>query len=149
MDEHGSLRTRDGYSVVTTAPTTSNAPIIYRAVLNKTNGTSIPIAIQNISASTTNLYRTDTTPWTLIGALTTSGAITIPQTTTVVDQEIISREYTGTPMTYDGTTLGTLTAQAGQTVPPGAKHIAFHLGSPWVWNTNSSTTTLDGPSSLR
>jgi hypothetical protein len=147
LDEHGSLRTRDGYSVVTTSPNLTNSPIIYRGVLNKANGTSIPFAIQNVSG-TTQLFRTDTNPWTGIGTLT-NPAILLPQSVTMVDTEIIARGNGATPVQFDGTSAPAITAQAGQTTPPGAAHIAFHLGSLWLWNTSTSTTALDGPSSLR
>lgn len=144
LDEHGSLSTRDGSLTLTTSPDTTN-PIVYRSVLNKVNGTSLPYALQN-TGSVNTLRRTDTTPWTLIGSTTSS--FVIPTSVTAVDTEVFACGYE-TPRTWDGATWGTITALGGQVLPPGAQHIAFHLGSVWIWNTSPNTTTLDGPSSLR
>ena len=145
LDEHGSLSTRDGYSIVTTSPDLST-PIVYRGVLNQTTGASFPFAIQTTGA-TGQLYRTDSTPWTAIGAARNYGFT--PQSVTVVDKEFIAGGNAFTAVLYDGTTITPIAALAGQTIPPGAAHCAFHLGYVWVWNTNVATTTLDGSSSLR
>lgn len=144
LDHHGSLTTRDGYSVVSTSPDTAS-PIIYHDALNKTNGTSFPFAIQ--SDGTVNKFYSMTSPtWTLVGNM--NDYIT-PQTATVTDRLVIANGYQ-VPLTWTGTgALTNITATGGQTVPPGAKHLAFHLGSLWLWNTNATTTSLDGPSSLR
>jgi hypothetical protein len=144
LDEHGALSTRDGYSVVSTGTDTSN-PIVYRGVLNKTDLSSRPYAWQN-NGTLNTLYRTDTSTWTTIGSSRT--AYTTPQAVTVVNREIFAMGYE-VPWSWDGTIFTNITAAGGQTVPPGAKHVAFHLGSVWLWNTNAATTALDGPSSLR
>lgn len=144
LDEHGSLSTRDGMTTSETSPDTVN-PIVYRSALNRNDGTSFPYAVQN-DGSVNIVRRTGTTPWTLVG--TTGTAYTIPQSGTVLNTEVFAMGYE-TPWTWDGTTWMQITAQAGQTAPPGANHLAFHLGSLWLWNTNGTTTTLDGPSSLR
>lgn len=143
LDEHGAMRTRDGFSVITTSPDVTS-PIVYRGVLNKNDLSSTPYAIQQ--AGVNQLYNTSTTPWTLVASF--SSAYNTPQTTTVLDQEIIAPGYE-VPKIYDGTSLIPITASGGQTVPPGAQHLVYHLGSIWLWNTNASTTTLDGPSSIR
>lgn len=151
LDEHGSMRTRDGYQVLTTSPDVSN-PITYRGVLNKTDLSSTPFAIQgNPTVGGNTMYRTDTTPWTIVSipGFDPIVPMPIPQSFTVVDREFIVCGYQ-TPRLYDGGIgLTPITATAGQTVPPGAQHGAFHLGSVWVWNTAQTSTTLDGPSSLR
>lgn len=148
LDEHGSLRTRDGYSVVTTAPN-GEFSIRYRGVLTKTDGSSAPFAIRGRSPTLTELFRTDTDPWTLITSWNDTNALRLlPMSVTVIDREIIARGY-NTPLSFDGTTASPITAQTGQTVPPGGQHISFHLGSVWLWNTSPTTTALDGPSSLR
>lgn len=91
------------------------------------------------------LYNTTVEPWTTVGTL---GFEFLPDTVQMSDQTVIINGYE-TPWHWDGTTLAQITADAGQTVPPGAKHGEFHLGALWLWNTNSTTTSLDGPSSLR
>lgn len=92
------------------------------------------------------LYHTETNPWTLVGTLDVHEPI--PTTVQALDTTVILNGYL-TPRTWNGATLGTISAQSGQTVPPGAKHGAFHLSALWLWNTSHATTTLDGPSSLR
>lgn len=149
LDEHGSLMTRPGYTVVTTGTDTTN-PIVLVGVLNPTSGATRPFAVQNNDTVNT-LYRTDTDPWTNIGS--TGTAYEIPQSVTVVDNEVFAMGYEP-PWVWDGTSgnatsFRQVTATSGQTPPSGAKHLAFHLGSLWLWNTSATTTTLDGPSSLR
>ena len=144
LDEHGSLSTRDGFSVITTSPD-QTSPIIYHDAFTETDGTSHPFAIQN-DTSVNAFYDLSTTPWTLVGNL---NSFEIPQATTVTNKLVVANGYQ-VPVTWDGTGgLIPITASGGQTVPPGAKHLAFHLGSLWLWNTNAATTPLDGPSSLR
>jgi hypothetical protein len=120
-------------------------PIVYRASLNRNDGTNYPYAIQN-TGSVNVVRRTGVTPWTLVGA--TGTAYATPQAATILNTEVFAMG-SETPWTWDGTTFTQIGAQAGQTVPPGANHLAFHLGSLWLWNTNPTTTTLDGPSALR
>lgn len=149
LDEHGSMRTRDGYQVLTTGPDTG--PITYRGVLNKTDLSSTPFAIVNSGGTQMTMYRTDTTPWTNVSTpgFDAGSAEPIPQSFTVVDREFIVCGYQ-LPRLYDGGAgLTPIVASGGQTVPPGAKHGAFHLGSVWLWNTAQTSSTLDGPSSLR
>lgn len=144
LSEHGALMTRDGYAVLTTSPTTTE-PLLYRGIFINVAGTQRPFAIQKIGA-VNRLWRTDTDPWTNIADFTTQ--YTIPQAVTMTDREIVAPGYE-TPKYFTGAALTAITSTAGQTTPTGAKHLAFHLGSLWLWNTNGSTTTLDGPSSLR
>lgn len=144
LDEHGSLSTRDGMTTSETSPNTLN-PIVYRSALNRNDGTSYPYAVQNDGTINT-VRRTGVTPWTLVGS--TATAYVIPQSATVLNTEVFAMGYE-TPWTWDGTTWTQITAQGGQTLPPGANHLAFHLGSLWLWNTAAATTTFDGSSSLR
>lgn len=144
LDHHGALATRDGYTVVTTSPDTSS-PIIYHDVFIRTNQTAFPFAIQN-DGSVNKFYNMTSTPWSLVANM---NSYATPQTATVNDRLVIANGYQ-VPLTWAaGATLTPITATGGQTVPPGASHLAFHLGSLWLWNTNAATTTLDGPSSLR
>ena len=145
LGEHGSLSTRPGYTVVSTGSDTTN-PLVYVNVLSLTNGTSRLYAVQNDGVVNT-VYRADTDPWTNVGS--TVQSYTTPQAVTVLDHEVFAMGYEP-PWLWNGDTTWTqITAAAGQTLPPGARHLAFHLGSLWLWNTSAATTTLDGPSSLR
>jgi len=146
LGEHGSLTTRDGYTVSSIGP--GGAPVVHRTVLNKVNMSSVPLAVLLQSDGNNILYRTDTSPWTSIGGFGVGIGFTIPHSVTMSDAQVFAAGYT-TPWQFDGTTLAQITAGSGQTVPPGAKHLAFHLSSLWLWNTSGSTTTLDGPSSIR
>lgn len=145
LDEHGALGTRDGMTTLSVSPNTAD-PIVYRGVLNTVAGTTYPFAIQMVGGTTNRLLATGADPWTTVGNFTTGYAT--PQSVTVIDAEVIAAGYE-VPWVFNGTTITNITAGGGQTVPPGAKHAAFHLGSLWLWNTNGTTTTLDGPSSLR
>lgn len=143
LDEHGSARTRDGTFTIDTAPQAGN--ILLRGALTRDTGSVHEFAIQRVG-SVNRLYNTGTQPWTSIGDFST--AENLPDIAYAVNQAVFAAGYE-TPKTFDGTSLAAITGQTGQTVPPGAKHVAFHLGHVWLWNTNSTTTTLDGPSSLR
>lgn len=154
LDEHGSMRTRDGYVIFGTAQAAirtdgsyTNQPVVYRGVLNKTDLTSHPFVLVGHNAGFLSLFDT-TNPNNWVGINNTVQQYLTPQSTTVIDEEVIALGYE-TPKIYNGTTLVPITASGGQTVPTGAKHLVFHLGSIWLWNTNGSTTTLDGPSSIR
>ena len=144
LDQHGALVTRDGFTIAATSPDMTS-PIIYHNVLNKTDGSSFPFAIQN-DGNNNKFYNMLASPWALVGSL---NSYLTPQTATVTDLLVVANGYQ-TPLTWNGTgSLVPITATGGQTVPPGANHLAFHLGSLWLWNTNQTTTTLDGSSSLR
>lgn len=144
LDEHGSLRTRDGYKVLTTSPD-QHSTVVYRNVFTKTTGVSYPYAIQN-DTTINYLYNTTAEPW--VRFATTGTNYTTPQSVTVTDKEFFALGYE-TPQTWDGTTFAPIQAGSGNSLPRGAKHVAFHLGSIWLWNTAQNTTTYDGPSSLR
>lgn len=143
-DEHGSLHTRDGSLTLTTSPVT-NQPIRFRGILNKVDGTEEPFAIQS-TGTVNRLFDTTAEPWTAITPDFTTDYI-IPDVAYAVDQAFIAPGHE-TPKLYDGTSLTNIVGGTG-TVPAGAKHAAFHLGAIWIWNTDSTTGALDGPSSLR
>lgn len=146
LDEHGALRTRDGVFTIDSAPQAGN--ILLRGVLTKSGGSIEEFAIQRVSGAN-KFYDTGTDPWTeIIADVTLATAENLPDVTYGVEKALIVNGYE-TPKTYDGTVLAAVTAQVGQTVPTGAKHAAFHLGHFWLWNTDDTTTSLDGPSSLR
>lgn len=143
LDEHGSLRTRDGRVTHATAPVAQD--IITLGVHSPVTGDKHLIAVVRQAANNA-IYHADVTPWTLIA--TTSSSEDTPDMVMATGKLVIVNGYE-VPFVHNSSSTIRLTAGSGQTVPPGAKHVAWHLGSLWVWNTNPSTTTLDGPSSLR
>lgn len=142
LDEHGSLRPRDGLVLLYTAA--AARPIRAHAAFNPTNAATVPLIIQRGPAGPNQVIRIDTDA--VVGTMGQDEAL--PDMLQAVNQMIFINGYE-VPWTWNGTTFAQLTAQPGQTVPPGAKHAAFHLGALWVWNTAASSTALDGPSSLR
>ena len=147
LDEHGSIRTRPGSSLIRNDLATIS-PLRYLKNLIKTDLSTTHWSIFYASPGTGQVWTTDVSPYTYIGTYLLPLDYFTPQAVTVYNQEVIAPGYT-TPLLFNSTTLTPITGQAGQSVPEGAKHIAFHLGSVWLWNTASTTSTLDGPSSLR
>ena len=146
LDEHGSLRTRGGVLNLSTSPNVFD-PIYHRGLLSREDGNEFPFVIQKTNGADTNtLWRTDLAPWSNIGTFGVNELL--PHSFTVNDVAFFVPGYV-TPKTWDGTTFANITGQAGQTVPPGAKHAAFHLGAVWLWNTAAVSAPIDGPSSLR
>jgi hypothetical protein len=139
LDEHGSLRTRDGTLLQTSSPVVG-APICKLWDFVKVDGTIIKLAI--VRTNPLRLYNRGTTPWTLIGTFNTGYAMPdiVPFTNQV---HIAAGQTEGGIRTYDGTTFGTDTGS------PNANHIAVHLSYLWAWNTAAATSSTDGPSSLR
>jgi hypothetical protein len=147
LDEHGSIRTRPGSALVWNDITTTS-PLRYLKNLVKTDLSTVHWAIFYATPGAGQIWTTDATPYTYIGGYTLPLDYFTPQAVTVYNQEFIAIGY-NTPKTFDGVTLADMVVQGGQVLPLGAKHVAFHLGSIWLWNTASTTSTLDGPSSLR
>ena len=69
LSEHGSLQTRDGTISQTTAPDTR--PIVKLFDFIRPDGTIVKLALVLTAGGNNQLYRRDTVPWTLIGALGT------------------------------------------------------------------------------
>ncbi len=151
FDEHGSIRVRDGLKRVATSPLTDQ-PILFRGYLVRDSGTEDPFIIQRVASGVNRLYRQNSdgsfTAIQFAGGADFSLGEDLPDAVTVGNTAVILNGYE-TPARFDGTTLTRITAGTGETVPPGGRHGAFHLGSLWLWNTAAADTTLDGPSSLR
>jgi hypothetical protein len=147
LDEHGSLDVRDGTVLQTSSPDApANArPIVKLFDFVRQDGTIFPLAVVRGTAGNNQLYRRDTTPWTLIGTLGTQYAI--PDLLTFTNLALIVNGDE-TPRSFDGAVLAVLTSSTG-TVPGGGRHHTLHQGYYWLWGTGPVTTTLDGPSSLR
>lgn len=148
LDEHGSVRGRDGTLIQTSSPDV--APNI-RAIIKLFNfirqdGTKYPLAMVLGVATNNQLYNRGGSPWTLIGTFNQKEPL--PDILAFTNLAIICDGYE-TPQSYDGTTLTALTAGVGQTVPGGAKHQTLHQGFYWIWNTALTSGSLDGPSALR
>ena len=141
LDEHGSLRVRDGTLVQTTAPDVARA-VIKLWDLVFTSGVVQKLAIlKGVSAGNT-LYDRGTTPWTSKGSFATS--YDTPDILTFTDKVILFNGYESIK-SWDGTTFAALTG----TPPAGGKHGAVYLSTLWAGNTNLTTTSTDGKSSIR
>lgn len=148
LEEHGSVHTRDGTVLQTSSPDVSPSirPIVKLYDFVTQAGTIIKLAIVK-GATQNQLYNRGTTPWTSIGSFGT--AYGLPDALTFTDHVLFAAgAETPWSLANDGTTFGQVTDGAGH-VPVGAKHQALHQGYYWLWNTNPTSTTYDGPSSLR
>ena len=140
LDEHGSLRVRDGTLIQGAAGSPLSAkPIVKIYDFVKVDGTIKQLAIVYQSGSANTLYDRSTNPWTAIGNYTT--AEPIPDMATFGNHVLTAAGYE-TITRYDGT------SQSSAIGAPQAKHIAVHLGYLWGWNTAATTATSAGPSSL-
>lgn len=158
LDEHGSLRTRDGTLILTTSPDVAPnvRPIVklYNLVLQ--NGLTQELAIVQGTTGNNQLYDRGTTPWTLLGTLSTQYAT--PDILTFTNLALIANGYE-TPYSFDGASLLHLVDTPGTgVVPIGAAHHTLHQGFYWVWNTAAvsqgsgvsvPTTLYAGPSALQ
>lgn len=142
LDEHGSLRVRDG-TLLQLASLPSNVtgkPIVNVYDFIQVAGTVNQVGIVYQSGSANTLYNRATSPWTAIGNYTT--AEPTPQLVTFTDKLITAPGYE-TIKKWDGVTFAVATGA------PQAKHIAVHLSYLWAWNTLATTSTASGPSSLQ
>jgi hypothetical protein len=147
LDEHGTLRTRDGEHIVTTAPDTRPIVKLYDFIAR--TAAVIPLAIQKGPPGLNDLYNRGTTPWTLIRHLGTN--YEIPDIVSFVAKFFIANGYEiPWQSNVEGTAVTPLTSSSGP-VPKGAKHLAVHQGFLWLWNTApfSEPNSFDGPTSLR
>lgn len=145
LDQTGALYSRDG------AVTIDNGQAGTLAVLTlydfvHSNGSLYKLAVRRSGSGQFLNRREAGTPWPQLGAFAT--LYDLPTMVTLRDMAIVAAGYEPIKY-YDGTTFGALTALGGEVVPPGAKHLAVHLGSLWAWNTAATTNATDGPSSLR
>src|SRR5258708_39497046 len=101
LDEHGSMRTRDGYAIVGTSPDTTD-PIVLRDVLNTTDGNTYPFATQ-WDGTNQIYYRTYVNPWTQIG--TVVSPYTTPASVTAGNVQIFATGYQ-TPQVWAGGAAG-------------------------------------------
>lgn len=147
LDLTGAMYARDGTTTLDSGQFGTTA-ILTLYDLVKNDGTIQSLAIRRSSSGQFLNRRGAGTPWPQLGTFVTS--YDLPFMVTLRDMAIIAAGYE--PIKYwDGTTFGSLTANAGagEVVPPGAKHLAVHLSSLWAWNTAAATDATDGPSSLR
>lgn len=146
LDEHGSLRTRDGtLSQGATSPH-PNWPMVKIFDYIKVDGSVIQLVLLYGTVGNNALYRRDTTPWTFQATL---GAVfRTPDMLTFNGLTIIANGNSDTLYKYDGTTVTALSAGPFIVAAPRGAHIANHLGFLWAWNTNSVSSVSSGPSSL-
>lgn len=146
LDEHGSLRVRDGTLLQNVQSPNAARPIVKIWDLSVSGGGISYLAIlAGINSGNPNsLYRRDTNPWTLIGNLTTYSLI--PDIVNFTGAAIIATSDSEPLRSYDPSTGFVVLAGA-----PNGQHVANHLNFLWAWNTNPTTVlaSLIGPSSLQ
>lgn len=150
LDEHGSLKTRDGMLLQTSSPAGeagNKITKLYDYVKSDQAGTVIKLAIVKSGAVNT-LYNRGTSPWTLIGTLRTGynipDIVTFAGNVYITEDDLAASQVTYGIHRYDGTTLD-YTPQA----PPEARHLSVHLGYLWAWGTGEGvSSTSYGQSSL-
>jgi hypothetical protein len=145
LDEHGSLRVRDGTLIQNSKSPNAARPIVKLWDLQRNTGAIDYLAIQAgvNSASPNSLYRRDSNPWGLIGNFTTYSLI--PDIINFTGLAIFANSNTEVLRSFDGTTFAALVGA------PNGQHIANHLNFLWAWNTSPTTNigTAVSPSSLQ
>jgi hypothetical protein len=151
MDEHGSLKTRDGMSVYTTVAAKRDYSAFARCI--PTMGGAITLgAFKNAASGCTSIEQIGGTIFTQLD-LSTDYAT--PQMIQVNNKMVFANGYEQLkywdPATYAFASVNYSGTLAGLdfSAPPGAKYLTFHLGGVWAWNTGAATSTLSGPSCLR
>lgn len=143
LDEHGSLRTRDGTLKEGAAAPRPDRPIVKIYDLNLVGGTTRPLAIQLGTFGPNSLWIRNTNPWKLIADFTT--VYTTPDMVTFTNLGIVAGGNQEPLKSTDGTVATGLVPLTGA---PNAAHVAVHLGFLWAGNTNATTTSTAGPSSV-
>jgi hypothetical protein len=143
LDEHGSLRARDGTLAQGVAAPRPDRPIVKIYDLNLVGGTTRPLAIQLGTFGPNSLWIRNTAPWTLIADFTS--VYQTPDMVTFTNLGIVAPGNTEVLKSTDGTAATGLVPLTGA---PNAAHLAVHLGFLWAGNTNATTTATSGPSSV-
>lgn len=145
LDEHGSVRVRDGTLIQGSQSPSPTFRIAKLYDLILASGTIVKTAILYDSSAATNNKLYNRTTWALLG--TFSSAFPLPDMITFTNLAIISGDQTNPLKSYDG--AASFVALTG--APAGGVHIANHLNYLWVGNTAAATNygTLVGPSSLQ
>lgn len=141
LDEHGSLRVRDGMATLRSIGTTE--PIVKLETYTRSGGSPIRLAIhRGTSPALNRLWNWTPAVPVDLGALASSTEM--PDIVLFNNEAIITEGNTVTLNSYDASAITQLTGGA----PPSA-HIANHLNYLWGWNTGTTTAGIQGPSSLR
>lgn len=147
LDQTGALRVRDGAVTVESPPaipgTVSSVIDLQSLPLN--DGTVKRLRMTREVNGSQKLYRSET-PWHLLGTF----ALTYdtPTMLNYLDQTLMTDGYT-VPYVTDGTTFSIFPTDIGADMIPGARWMVVHQNAVWAWNTAVTTSTYDGPSSLR
>ncbi len=145
LDEHGSLRVRDGTLIQNSVSPNAARPIVKLwDLLIAGGGTTYLAMLAGVNSMNPNsLYRRDSTPWTKVADFSTYSLI--PDIINFTGKAIVANSNQEVLNGYDGTTMTALTGA------PAAQHVANHLNYLWAWNTApvTNTGTLVGPSSLQ
>ena len=159
LTETGSLRTRDGTSVVYNGNSVLTSTEIDRVGVYNQYGsfglTAIPVAVL-----LHKVYDLRTTPWTLIGTMSADPSSTIYplQLVNFVNKILISHGAFSAPYSWDGTTFSALTdtGAANNLIPQMAAIMINYNGYVYLMNTGLNNTTYAahgataniGPSSI-
>ena len=146
LDEHGSLRVRDGTLIQDSQSPNPARPITKLFDLVQAGGSVSYLGILSgvTSANPNTLYRRDSNPWALISNLTSYSLI--PDMINFTGAAIIANSNQDQLRSYDPSTGFVVLTGA-----PNGQHVANHLNYLWAWNTSptTNTATLIGPSSLQ
>ncbi len=141
LDEHGSLRVRDGTLIQTAPSPAPSQPICKLYDYVQVSGTVTKVAILN-GPSNNTLYNRSSTPWASLGAFTKN--YTLPDALTFTDLAVFSPGNQETlRFLNSANSFGSLVGA------PNGCHIANHLSYLWVWNTSNISTVNASPSSLQ
>lgn len=144
LDEQGAIRTRDGTLILSVSAPRPDRKIVKLYDFVDTGLTVRHLAIQKGTAGNNSLFLWNTTPWTLIGDF--SSVYSTPDILVALNMALIAAGNQETIKYYDPTNA---TPFGSCTGAPNAAHLAFHLGYIWAGNTNPSTTSTAGTSSLQ
>jgi|SRR5882672_2845047 len=147
LDQTGALRVRDGV-VTVEAPPTIPATVVSVLDLNSlslNNGSIFRLRITSEVDGTQKLYRSET-PWTLLGTFALQ--YDTPTMLNFLDQTLMTDGYT-VPYVTNGASFSIFPTDPAADMIPGAKWMVIHQNAVWAWNTAQTTSTYDGPSSIR
>lgn len=138
---------RDGAVTVETTPA---IPATVDSILNMqslclNDGSVFRLRITRELDASQKLYRSGN-PWALLG--TFALAYDAPTMLNYLNQTLITDGYT-VPYVTDGGSFSIFPTDMGADMIPGAKWMVVHQNAVWAWNTAETTSTYDGPSSIR
>lgn len=147
LDQTGALSVRDGAVTVEQSPaipaTVDSVLDLQSLCLN--DGSVFRLRITRELDATQRLYRSGS-PWYQLGIFDL--LYDTPTMINYLNQTLITDGYT-VPYVTDGNTFSVFPTDMGADMIPGAKWMVVHQNAVWAWNTAATTSTYDGPSSVR